>query len=294
MDSTTFVDHLEDLFAKQASSLADLDNRVGNVLRVKFKLNLFKNYNTDPARQKIILDPINKAAAKSQALECPVLLQNKNKTLPLSSQITKLAVIGSLANDGENQLGTWAIDGRGQDVTTPLTSLKEALPQTQINYVRGYKDARSTDTSLFEEAVSAASQADAVLLFLGQDNGLSGESHSRAHIGLPGCQFQLVQALSKVGKPIAAVIIAGRPLVLESVVPLVDSVLYAWHLGVMAGPALADLITGKVSPSGKLPCNFLRCEGQIPTYYNKKNSGRPNNSHEYHRSHVKLLQGRFL
>lgn len=119
------------------------------------------------------------------------------------------------------------------------------------------------------------------MVFLGEPNDLSGESHSRAHTTLPGIQLELVKALSALGKPIAAVIYAGRSLLLEPLLPLVDSVLYAWHLGTMTGPALADLLLGVVAPSGKLPLTFLRAQGQIPLYYNKKNTGRPNNTHEY-------------
>lgn len=281
MVSTTFYDNLETMINKKEATLQDLDEKVANCLRVKFKLDLFKNYYTDPSRQSIILSPEHKAAAKEQALQCPVLLQNKNKTLPISTSISKLAVIGALADDPENQIGCWAGDGKAQDSITPLTSLKEALKNTSISFAKGYKDAVSKDTSLIDEAVNTAKNADKIVVFLGEPNDLSGESHARAYITLPGIQLELVEALSKLGKPIAAVIYAGRSLLLEPLLPLVDSVLYAWHLGTMAGPALADLLLGVVSPSGKLPLTFLRAQGQIPLYYNKKNTGRPNNTHEY-------------
>ncbi len=281
MVSSTFFDNLEDLLNKKLVSMDDLNTKVGNILRVKFKLNLFENYYTDPSRQTILLDPKHKEAAKAQALQCPVLLQNKNNTLPVSKTIKTLAVIGSLGDDPNNQIGCWAGDGKAQDSITPLTSLKAALTSTNIIYARGYKDTRSTDTSYFDEAVAAANQADKVLLFLGEDNDLSGESHSRAILNLPGVQEDLVRLIAKTGKPIAAIIYAGRSLLLEPILPFVDSVLFAWHLGTMAGPALSDLILGNVSPSGKLPVTFLRASGQIPLYYNKKNTGRPNDSHEY-------------
>ena len=124
MDTTCMFDHMEDVFAKREASLADLDTKVGNVLRIKFKLDLFKNYYTDPSRQAIILDPKHKETAKKQALQCPVLLQNNNKTLPISKTTKNLAVIGALGDDPDNQIGTWAPDGRAQDSITPLTSLK--------------------------------------------------------------------------------------------------------------------------------------------------------------------------
>lgn len=281
MVSTTFYDNLESLLNKKLVSMDDLNTKVGNILRVKFKMNLFENYYTDPSRQSIILDPKHKEAAKTQATQCAVLLQNKNKALPVSKTIGTLAVIGSLADDPDNQIGCWAPDGKPQDSITPLTSLKAALTSTKILYAQGYKSTRSTDTSLFNEAIAAASSSDKILLFLGEDNGLSGESNCRAYINLPGAQEELVRQIAKTGKPIIAVIYAGRSLLLEPILPFVDSVLFAWHLGTMAGPALSDLILGNVSPSGKLPITFLRASGQIPLYYNKKNGGRPNNTHEY-------------
>ena len=174
--------------------MAELDTKVANVLRVKFKMNLFENYYTDPSRKSIVLHPEHKEAAKIQATQCPVLLQNKNNTLPLKKkQGTTIAVIGKLADDPENQIGTWAVDARASDSITPLTSLKAALPDSKIIYAPGYKGGISTDTSYFKEAIEAASQADQVLLFLGEDNELSGESHSRAYINLPGVQEELVK-----------------------------------------------------------------------------------------------------
>lgn len=119
-------------------------------------MNLFKNYYTDPSRQSIILDPKHKEAAKAQAVQCPVLLQNKNKTLPISNTIGSLAVIGALADDQVNQIGCWAPDGYGKDSITPLTSLKAALTKTKINYAPGYLKPRSTDKSLFADAIIAA------------------------------------------------------------------------------------------------------------------------------------------
>ena len=168
--------------------MEDLNTKVANILRVKFKMNLFENYYTDPSRQSIILDPKHKEAAKTQATQCPVLLRNQNKTLPISKTVGTLAIIGKLADDPENQIGTWAPDGQAKDSITPLTSLKAALPSTKIIYAQGYKDTRSTDDSYFNDAIAAANQVDRVLLFLGEDNGLSGESNCRAYINLPGVQ----------------------------------------------------------------------------------------------------------
>ena len=167
MVSTCIADHFDDLLKKNLVKISDLDVKVANILRVKLKLNLFQNYHTDPERQKIILDPVHKQSAQKTATQCAVLLQNKNSTLPLSNSINNLAVIGALANDPDNQLGTWVPDGKSQDSITPLSSLKAYLTNTKIRYASGYKDARSTDTSYFADALSIANSADKILLFVG-------------------------------------------------------------------------------------------------------------------------------
>jgi len=254
---------------------------VGNILRVKFKMNLFENYYTDPSRQTVILAPKHKEAAKDMASLCPVLLQNKNKSLPIGSSLSTLAVIGALGDDPDNQIGTWAPDGKASDSITPLTSLKENLKNTKVSFAAGYNSASDNDTSLIEEAVKVAASSEKVVIFAGESNNMSGEAASRANINLPGIQEDLIKEVAKTGRPIILVVYAGRPITLESVLPYVDSVLFAWHLGTMAGPALADLIIGNTSPSGKLPVSFPRVVGQIPIYYNKKNTGRPNNTHNY-------------
>lgn len=176
-------------------------------------------------------------------------------------------------------MGTWVPDGYAKDSITPLTSLKAALPNTNIIFTKGYKTCDSKDTSLIEEAVAAAKKSQRILLFVGEDNDMSGESHCRAFINLPGIQEQLLTELAKLSIPIIMVVYAGRPLVLAPYLNQVDSILYAWHLGSMAGPALSDLILGIRNPSGRLPISFLRDQGQIPTYYNRKGTDKPNNSY---------------
>lgn len=257
----------------------DVDTAVGNILRVKFKLGLFENSYTDPSRQSIILSEKFKLDAKELAVKCPVLLQNKNKTLPMSNGIRNLAIIGALADDGENQMGCWVPDGQDKDSITPLTSFKAALPGTNIMFAKGYKTCTSTDTSLIEEAVNVAKKSERILLFVGEDNELSGESNCRAFINMPGIQEQLINELAKLSIPIVMVVYAGRSLILTPYLDKVDSILYAWHLGSMAGPALCDLILGIRNPSGRLPVSFLRDQGQIPTYYNRKGTDKPNNSY---------------
>jgi beta-glucosidase len=177
-------------------------------------------------------------------------------------------VIGPLADDQLNQIGCWAPDAQAKDCVTLLTSLKSSLSNTTITYAQGLKSARSTDTSLFAEASAAAKNAEKVVMVLGEDNGLSGESNCRAFINLPGAQEALIKEIAKAGKPIILVVYAGRPIELQSILSLVDSVVYAWHLGTMAGPALADLLLGVKDFSGRLPASFVKDQGQIPVYYN--------------------------
>jgi beta-glucosidase len=134
---------------------------------------------------------------------------------------------------------------------------------------------RSYDQTDFKQAVESAATADVALLILGEESILSGEAHCRAEIGLPGCQEQLIDAIARTGTPIVLVIMAGRPITIETVLPKVAAVLFAWHPGTMGGPAISDLLFGKASPSGKLPVTFPRKVGQVPIYYAQKHSGKP-------------------
>jgi len=174
MVSSCYKNYLSTLVSKGKVTQPDIDTAVGNVLRVKFKLGLFENPYTDPSRQSIILNEKFKQQAKELAVKSAVLLQNKNRTLPMSNGIRNLAIIGALADDGENQMGCWVPDGQAKDSITPLTSLKAALPTTNIIFAKGYKTCTSTDTSLIQEAVAVAQNSQRILLFVGEDNGLSG------------------------------------------------------------------------------------------------------------------------
>jgi beta-glucosidase len=176
----------------------------------------------------------------------------------------------------QDQLGSWAFDGRREDSVTVLAALKERLgPNTELHVAAGLPSCRSLDTAGFDEAVRAAERSDAVLLFLGEDANLSGECRSRAFIELPGAQLALLERLAATKRPIVLVIMAGRPLVMGAACDLAKSVLYAWHPGTMGGPALVDVLFGEAPPSGKLPITFPRTVGQVPIYHAAKNTGRP-------------------
>ncbi len=175
-----------------------------------------------------------------------------------------------------NQLGCWAFDYRAEDTITPLHALSEALAgKCTVRFTAGLPDARSTETAGFAPAQHLAAECDAAVLFLGEDASLTGEAHCRAFLDLPGAQTALLTAVAASGKPLIAVVMAGRPLVLSDILDKVNALLYAWHPGTMGGPALAALLLGQRAPSGKLPVSFPRAVGQVPIYYNHKNTGRP-------------------
>jgi beta-glucosidase len=276
MQTGTYPDHLPALLEEGAVSLETIDGAVRAILRVKFALGLFERPYTDPSAFPAPANADHLAAARETALQSAVLLKNDGGVLPLSREIGSLAVIGPLADDGYEQLGTWAFDGKIEDSRTPLAAIGELLGDaTEVRYAKGLETSRSRDSGGFAEAVAAAERSDAVVLFLGEEAIITGEAHSRADIGLPGAQEELVAAVAETGRPVVLVILAGRPLTLGGILDRVDAVLFSFHPGTMAGPALADLLFGVASPSGKLPVTFPRMVGQLPMYYNHKNTGRP-------------------
>ncbi len=276
MVSRTYADHLASLVHEGRVPLERLDAMVANILRVKFRLGLFENPYADPGRFPPIACAAHLDAARAAALESVVLLANDRGILPLArDHVRRLAVIGPLADEPAEQLGTWVFDGDPGLSRTPLQALRELLGDEAVTYARALPTTWSRGREGFAEAVEAARQADAAVLFLGEDAILSGEAHCRADIGLPGVQEELVEAVTATGTPVVLVVMAGRPLALERVAGRVAALLYAWHPGTMAGPALADLLFGAASPSGKLPITLPRMTGQIPIYYAHKRTGKP-------------------
>ncbi|WP_205727984.1 beta-glucosidase BglX [Flammeovirga pectinis] len=274
MVSASYQKHLKELIEEGEVDVDIVNTAVRNILRSKVQLGLFdKKYRGVP-KNSSILSATHKADAKAMAIESVVMLKNE-KVLPLQ-QNQKIAVIGPLANAPAEQIGTWSLDAVVEDVITPLTSLKEVYGDN-ILYAEGLKNSRDMNTSSINKAVDVAKQADVVVMFVGEDAILSGEGHSRAFITLPGAQETLIEEVAATGKKIVMVVMAGRPLTFENIENKVDAILYAWHPGTMGGPALADLISGKVSPTGKLPVTFPRTVGQVPLYYAYLESGRPAN-----------------
>jgi len=277
MASSTYADHLETLIGEGRISESDIDAMVASILRLKFRLALFEDPYTDPASFPEIANSRHLEAAKQAAVQSCVLLKNDRGLLPLSpEQPGAIAVIGPLADEAQEQLGTWVFDGDPQYSQTGLNALRALLgDQATVRFSKGLEHSRSKNHDGFAEAVQIAQQSDVVIMFAGEEAILSGEAHCRANIDLPGAQEALIDAIAATGKPIVLVIMAGRPLTLEAVIEKADAVLYAWHPGTMGGPAIADLLFGKQVPSGKLPVTFPRMVGQIPIYYAQKNTGKP-------------------
>ncbi|WFE86022.1 glycoside hydrolase family 3 N-terminal domain-containing protein [Parabacteroides chongii] len=275
MVSGTFIRHLEELVKEGKISEAAINNAVRNILRLKFRLGLFDNpyVNTD---QHVKYAPEHLAKAKEAAEQSVILLKNDRETLPFTDKIRTIAVVGPLADAPHDQMGTWVFDGEKAHTQTVLAALKEMYgDKVQFIYEPGLGYSRDKNTGNITKAVSAATHADAVLVCVGEESILSGEAHSLADLHLQGAQSELITALAKTGKPLVTVIMAGRPLTIEQEVNQSDAVLYAFHPGTMGGPAIADLLFGKVAPSGKTPVTFPKMVGQIPVYYAHNNTGRP-------------------
>ncbi len=273
MVSTSYFDHLKSLVEAKQIEMRSIDESIRNILRLKFSLGLFELHPPAPMPESLDASTLN--TAERLATESAVLLKNDGNLLPLSKSTARIAVIGPLADSPVDQMGTWTMDGRPEDVQTPLGTLRKRLGPERVAYVQALKNSRDTSLIGFDAALQAARSADVVLLFLGEEQILSGEARSRAFLNLPGAQEALVDEIAKAQKPMVAIILAGRPLTFHDVAAKVNAVLYAWHPGTMGGPAIANLLFGAASPSGKLPITFPRAVGQVPIYYAHLSTGRP-------------------
>jgi beta-glucosidase len=275
MVSECYRSQLPGLVQKGTVPASVVDNAVRNILRIKFRKGLFERPVTEPAKEGLFLHPDHLVVARQLAVQSFVLLKNDKDLLPLSSSMGKIAVIGPLADSPVDQMGCWVMDGRREDVVTPLAAMRKLLGPDRVVYAAGLKSSRDPNTTGFQAAIAAASGTDAAVVFVGEEAAITGEAKSRAFINLPGAQEDLILSIAKTGRPVVLVIMAGRPLTFSAVTPKVQAILYAWHPGTLGGPALADVLFGKASPSGKLTASFPRTVGQIPIYYAHKNTGRP-------------------
>lgn len=255
-----------------------VDNAVRRILRIKFKLGLFDDpyKNCDPELEKqMLLNPAHLAAARDMARKSIVLLKNQEQILPLSPAIKKIAVIGPLADSKDDMMGFWSAKGEGKDVVTVLEGIKATVsPSTKVLYAKGC-NIEDQETPVYDEAIAAAREADVVVMTIGENRIQSGEASSRAEITIPGKQEELLEKLLKTGKPVVVLLMNGRPLAIPNLVENVPAIIETWFLGSQAGNAIADVLFGKYNPSGKLTMSFPYATGQIPVYYNHRNTGRP-------------------
>jgi len=277
MVSSVYHDNLQQLVSSRQVSLSEIDESVRHVLRVKMALGLFEHpFVDEAAAPKALFHPESIAASQNAAEHSFVLLKNGigqdgKPLLPLGSAVQNVAVIGPLGEDSSYPNG--APDWAGPRFTL-TAALRKRLGEGHVSFNKGTEILTGTDPEI-AAAVESAQKADIVLLALGEDPGMSGEAASRAHLGLPGRQQELLEAVVKTGKPIVLVLFSGRPLTVPWAFEHVPAVLAAWEPGIAGGPALVRTLFGDVSPTGKLVVSWPRSVGQEPLYYNSNSTGRP-------------------
>ena len=276
MVSRLFNQHGGQLVKDNKVRIASIDEAVRRVLRIKFRLGLFDQPMIDESREgATLLNENHLIAAREVAARSIVLLQNQRETLPFKKELKSIAVIGPLADDQVNLMGSWNGDGRKEDVVTLLAGIKAKVsPGTQVSYGKGC-EIDGDSTTGFNESVMLARDAEAVIIAVGESAEMSGEAASRSSLDLPGRQLDLIKLIHATGKPYVVVLMNGRPLSIEWVAENSPAILETWFAGTQGGHAIADVIFGDVNPGGKLPITFPRSAGQAPIYYNHKNTGRP-------------------
>ncbi len=281
MASSLYHDHLANLVRSGQVPMSRVDEGVRRVLRLKFALGLFDHPYVDEAQEAgAMLRPEYVTLARTAAERSLVLLKNAPAAggatvLPLAAGAQNIALIGPLADDPPNMLGSWAGLGRAADVTSLHSALAARVGEQHLLRAHGAGILDGTDADI-AAAVATADQADVVILALGEDAGaMTGEASSRSVLGLPGRQQELLEKIVATGKPVVLVLFSGRPLTLPWAFEHVPAVLAAWFPGIQAGPALVSTLFGESNPSGRLVLSWPRSVGQEPLYYNALNTGRP-------------------
>jgi len=281
MVSSLYHENLAQLVRSGQVREAALDESVRRVLRVKFALGLFERPYADEAKEaSAMLRPESLSLARIAAERSFVMLKNAafssgTSVLPISNDVKRIALIGPLADDSNDMLGSWAGQGRAEDVITLRTALTQRLGADRVHYAKGTEIIGGSQEQL-AEAVKTAQESDVVILALGENAPeMNGEAASRAHLGLPGHQEQLLEEIVATGKPVVLLLFSGRPLTFPWAFEHVPAVMAGWFPGIQAGPALVRTLFGEVSPSGKLPVSWPRSVGQEPLYYDALNTGRP-------------------
>jgi beta-glucosidase len=275
MMSHYYDTQLPDLIRTGQVPMSVVDEAVRRVLRVKFALGLF-DHPYARGTEVTAAVPAHRALVRRAAEESFVLLRNEQNVLPLPQKAQKVALIGPLGDDPGQMLGAWSGGPQLSDVVTIRSALETRAKQYggRVLYAKG-TDIQGTSESGFAQALQTAKQADVVVMALGESGAMSGEAGSRAHLDLPGNQEQLLEAITQTGKPVVLLVFSGRPLVLTWAAKHVPAILEVWFPGTEAGNAIADVLYGDVSPSGKLPMSFPWTVGQEPLYYNQFPTGRP-------------------
>lgn len=270
MAGDSFNEDVPVLLAEGKLTEAEIDTALLPILTVKYLLGLFDRPYTDESKASCLLCEEHRAAARKIAEECPVLLEN-NGILPLDTR-QKIALIGPLADNGDDVLGPWSLHKKPETTATVRAAFRDA--GIAVTYAKGSEISEQNE-SLLAEAVNAAENADVAVLLLGEREGMSGEAQSRGKVRLPRAQQALLDAVLSTGTPVVLLIGAGRPLIVEDFRERVAALAYIWQLGTETGPALVDVLTGKHDMCGHLTTSVVRHEGQIPTYYNRLHTGRP-------------------
>lgn len=289
MESSAYVGYLVELVQEGKVSENLIDDAARRILKVKFELGLFDDpykYCDEIREKETVGSPKFQEEVLDMAKKSIVLLKNENEVLPLKKSGLKIALIGALANDKTSPLGSWRIAADDESAVSVLEGLQD-YKGNQLSYAKGADVSvgrtqfvwetkiNMTDKSGFPEAISAAKQADVVIMVLGEHGLQSGEGRSRTDLGLPGVQQELLETIFKANPNVVLVLNNGRPLAIPWADENIPAIVEAWHLGSQSGNAIAQVLYGDYNPSGKLPMTFPRNVGQVPIYYNYKNTGRP-------------------
>jgi beta-glucosidase len=276
MAASAYRTHLGDAVRRGRMPIAVIDEAVRRILRIKVACGLFDRPYVDATREAAtMLTAEHRDVAREDARRAIVLLKNDDAVLPIRDTVKKLALIGPLADNRADPLGTWDAEGKPEDVISVREGLQQrAGTAVNVRYAKGC-ELNDTSTNGLAEAVELARQSDLAVLVVGEARELSGEAHCRSTLDLPGVQERLVRAVHATGVPVVVVLMNGRPLSIVWTAEHVPAIVETWHLGVECGHAIADVLFGDVNPGGKLPVTFPRSVGQIPIYYSHRNTGRP-------------------
>lgn len=304
MESHLYVHHLSDMVRSGKIEIEMIDDAVRRILRLKYELGLFDDpyrYCNEEREKLLISHPDHRSQLLDVAKKSIVLLKNEGHLLPLPKQGKRIAVIGPLANDKNSPLGNWRLASDDHSAVSIWEGLqayaRQEIPSNELSWAKGVEfvtgdaqfhaelEINETDTTGIQSAVELADKSDIVIMVLGEHGFQSGEGRSRTNLGLPGLQQKLLESVYEVNKNIVIVLMNGRPLVIPWATEHIPAIVEAWHLGTQNGHAVAQVLYGDYNPSGKLPMTFPRDVGQIPMYYNYKNTGRPGPSDAVFWSH---------